>query len=108
MKKISFIIVMMLCAITMNVKAINGGDSKVKQAATTCSCCKNCKDDKCKELCAKYCAMTPEAQKSDDGKKVKADCMKICEAKKCCTSADGKTATACTDMEGGKSCCKKK
>jgi hypothetical protein len=34
--------------------------------------------------------------------------MKICEAKKCCTSADGKTATACAGMEDGKSCCKKK
>ena len=98
---------MMLCAITMNVKAINTDGPKTKKTAATCECCKNCKDEKCKELCAKWSGMTPEAQKSEEGKKVKADCMKICEEKKCCTSADGK-ATSCAGMEEGKSCCKKK
>ena len=106
MKKYVSIIAIMLCAFIVNVKAINSDGPKVKKAEATCECCKNCKDDKCKELCTKWCSMTPEAQKSEEGKKVKADCMKICEAKKCCTSADGK-ATACEMMEG-KSCCKKK
>lgn len=103
MKKYVSIIAFMLCVVLINVKATNLGNPPSK--ATSCECCKNCKDDRCKELCAKWSNMTPEAQKSDEGKKVKEECLKICKEKKCC-SADGKTAT-CEGMEG-KGCCKKK
>lgn len=102
MKKYVSIIAFVLCAIIINVKAVNPGDHSKK--ASSCECCKNCKDDKCKELCAKWSNMTPEAQKSEEGKKVKEECLKICKEKKCCSS-DGKTT--CEGMEG-KGCCKKK
>ncbi|MFI4955576.1 MAG: hypothetical protein ACHP9Y_06640 [Gammaproteobacteria bacterium] len=50
--------------------------------------------------------MTAEEKKSEAGKKVKDECIKICKEKKCC-SADGKTST-CEGMMDGKDCCKKK
>jgi hypothetical protein len=102
MKKYVSIIAMMLCALIVNVKAVNLTNKTTGSNPTECSCCKNCKDDKCKELCKKWCGMTTEAQKSDEGKKVKEECLKICKEKKCC-SADGK----CEGMTEGKSCCKK-
>jgi hypothetical protein len=105
MKKIVSAIAVMLCLLVVNVQAINKNDGSKKSASTECSCCKNCKDEKCKELCTKWCGMTAEARKSDEGKKVKEECMKICKEKKCC-SADGKTT--CEAMMDGKDCCKKK
>lgn len=106
MKKYVSIITIMLCALMLNVKAIN---ANIKSIATTteCECCKNCKDDRCKELCKKWSNMTAEAQKSEEGKKVKDECIKICKEKKCCSSSDGKTTT-CEGMMDGKDCCKKK
>jgi len=105
MKKYVSIIAIMLCALIVNVNA-STTNHKIKGDPTECSCCKNCKDEKCKELCKKWCGMTAEAQKSAEGKKVKDECMKICKEKKCC-SADGKTGT-CEGMMDGKNCCKKK
>ncbi|MES1226098.1 MAG: hypothetical protein ABUT20_62055 [Bacteroidota bacterium] len=105
MKKYVGIIAMMLCALIINVKAINAGNYSKSVKSTSCECCKNCKDEKCKELCTKWSNMTPEAQKSEEGKKVKEECLQICKEKKCCSS-DGK-ATTCAGMEG-KGCCKKK
>jgi hypothetical protein len=102
MKKYVSIVAMMLCALILNVKAINVNNLK-KGDPTECSCCKNCKDEKCKELCKKWCGMSAEARKSEEGKKVKDECTKICKEKKCC-SPDGK----CEGMTEGKDCCKKK
>ncbi len=105
MKKHVSIVALMLCALMMNVKAMTNNDGTKKPGtATECSCCKNCKDEKCKELCTKWNGMSAEARKSEEGKKVKDECMKICEEKKCCSS-DGKSG--CATMEG-KDCCKKK
>jgi hypothetical protein len=106
MKKYVSIIAIMLCSLTMTVKAATGNDKQKKSTGTECSCCKNCKEEKCKELCTKWCAMTAEEKKSVDGKKVKEECIKICKEKKCCSS-DGK-ATTCEGMMDGKDCCKKK
>ena len=106
MKKYASIIAMMLCALILNVKAINTNNNFKKGDPTECSCCKNCKDEKCKELCKKWCAMTAEAKKGAEGKKTKEECIKICKEKKCC-SADGKSTT-CEGMMDGKDCCKKK
>ena len=103
MKKIISAIAVMLCLLVVNVKAINTTNNFKKGDPTECSCCKNCKDEKCKELCKKWCAMTAEERKSDAGKKVKEECMNLCKEKKCC-SADGK----CEGMMEGKDCCKKK
>ena len=105
MKRYVSIIAMMLCALIINVKAINTNMKAVNAEATECECCKNCKDDKCKALCLEWSKMTAQAQKSEEGKKVKEECIKICKEKKCC-SKDGNTA--CEKMEGKAACCKKK
>jgi hypothetical protein len=104
MKKYVSIIAMVLCALIINVKAINASGDHKNNKSTSCECCKNCKDEKCKELCSKWSNMTAEAQKSEEGQKVKAECLQICKEKKCCSS-DGKAT--CAGMEG-KGCCKKK
>lgn len=106
MKKYVSIIAILLCAFIVNVNAVNNHDGSKKAAGTECSCCKNCKDEKCKALCTKWCGMSAEAKKSAEGQKVKEECMKICKEKKCCSS-DGKTTT-CEGMMDGKDCCKKK
>jgi hypothetical protein len=104
MKKYVSIVAFMLCALIVNVKAINvNGDGK-KAKATTCECCKNCKDDKCKELCSKWSGMSAKEKESAEGKKVKEECMNICKEKKCC-STSGKAT--CAGMEGA-GCCSKK
>jgi hypothetical protein len=103
MKKLISAIAVMLCLFVSNVNAINLGNNPSKKDGTECSCCKNCKDEKCKELCKKWCGMTAEARKSNEGKKVKDECMKLCKEKKCC-STDGK----CEGMMESKDCCKKK
>ena len=99
-----------LCALMLNIKTINANNDKPSKATKNecCNkseCCKNCNDEKCKELCTKMNNMTEEQQKSAEGKELKEECMKICKEQKCCSS-DGK-ATSCADMEG-KSCCNKK
>lgn len=94
----------MLCALIINVKAVNTDKQLKNDTSMSCACCKNCKDEKCKELCQKWSNMSPEAQKSEEGKKVKEECLQICKAKKCCSST-GKAS--CEGMEG-KGCCKKK
>ena len=106
MKKYVSIVAIMLCALIINVKATTN-DKIRKTHATECECCKNCKDEKCKELCKKWSGMSAETQKSEEGKKVKEECMAICKEKKCCSS-NGKAT--CEGMEGkdGKGCCKKK
>ncbi|MBS1647563.1 MAG: hypothetical protein JST67_09510 [Bacteroidetes bacterium] len=103
MKKIISVLAVMLCFLVLNVKAINSVYNLKKGDPTECSCCKNCKEDKCKALCKKWCSMTADEKKSEAGKKVKNECVKMCEEKKCC-SADGK----CEGMMESKNCCKKK
>lgn len=94
----------MLCALIVNVKAINTGNEPKNSKTTECVCCKNCKDEKCKELCKQYSDLTAEAQQSEEGKKIKAECMALCEKNKCCSSSDKAT---CEGKEA-KGCCKKK
>jgi hypothetical protein len=107
MKKQISIIALMLCTLIVSIKAVNiNQKSKNKNPETTCACCKNCKDATCIALCKKWSEMSPEARKSNEGQKVKEECMNLCKEKKCC-SADGKTAT-CEAMMDGKDCCKKK
>jgi len=91
-------IIAVLCALMFNVSAIGNAP-----ASSDCECCKNCKDDKCKDLCKQWSNMTADAQKSDAGKKVKEECAKICKEKKCCSSSD---KGSCSGMDG-KGCCKK-
>jgi hypothetical protein len=67
------------------------------------SCCAKCKDTKCKTLCTTYENMTEEQKASEEGKKVKEECLAICKEKKCC-SKEG----TCPSMSDEKSCCKKK
>ncbi len=103
MKKYVSIVAIMLCAFIVNTNALTLTHT-FKGEPMECACCKNCKDDKCKELCKKWAGMTPEVQKSEKGQLVKEECIKICKEKKCC-SADGK---GCESMMEGKDCCKKK
>lgn len=106
MKKQISIIAILLCTLIVSIKAVNiNYKSKNNNPTTDCSCCKNCKNEKCIALCKKWADMTPEARKGEEGKKVKEECMAICKEKKCC-SADGKTS--CEAMMNGKDCCKKK
>lgn len=102
MKKYVSAIAVLLCLLMLNVKAINTNDNPKKSTDTECKCCKDCKDEKCKELCKKWSDMTSEQQKGDEGKKVKEECLRICKEKKCCSSSG-----TCEGMEG-KGCCKKK
>lgn len=105
MKRYVSIIALLLCALILNVKAINKNDNPKKITGVECSCCKNCKDENCKALCSEWDKMTPEARMGEEGKKVKEACMQICKEKKCC-STDG-TCMAMSDSNS-KSCCKKK
>jgi hypothetical protein len=107
MKKQISIIVIMLCTLVINVKAVTIKNKAENGNPTTeCTCCKNCKDEKCIALCKKWASMSPEARKGEAGQQVKNECMAICKEKKCC-AADGKTAS-CEAMMEGKDCCKKK
>ncbi len=65
-------------------------------------CCKNCSDEKCKETCAKVANMSKEERKSEEGKKLIAECKEMCEKNKCCSSD---TTKSCEKKEG-KGCCK--
>ncbi len=95
------IIAMTLCILTFSV---NGVIAKSGTKPTTdCQCCKDCKDDKCKDLCKQWNSMTADTQKSDAGKKVKEECAKICKENKGCSSSGKST---CLQMDG-KGCCKK-
>ena len=102
MKKYVSIIAMVLCVFALNVNNMYAGNNAKTFKTTDCKCCKKCKDDKCKELCKKWSNMTAEAQKGEEGQKVKAECLKICAEKKCCSPSG-----TCPGMEG-KGCCKKK
>lgn len=100
-------IAMMLCVIMINVKASNVVDKSKLSVTTECGCCKDCKDEKCKELCKKWSNMSEEAQKSEEGKKVKEECTKLCAEHKDCTSSKKKKKANCESKEA-KDCCKKK
>ncbi len=99
---------MMLCAFMLNISAVNA--RTITTGGTSCECCKNCKDEKCKELCKKWSEMSADERKSDEGKKVKEECTKICNEKckeqKCCSSEG--SSSSCQSMMEGKDCCKKK
>ena len=99
------IIAIMLCALILDVKATGVTNQTSSSKTADCECCKNCKDEKCKELCKKWSSMTADERKGEEGKKVKEECIKICKEKKCCSSSDKNT---CEAMMEGKSCCKKK
>lgn len=103
MKKYVSIIAIVLCAFVSTQAMISA--TPKSNDHTSCACCKNCKDDQCKALCAKWSALTAEEQKSPAGQKVKEECTKICKEKKCCSS-DGQSSS-CESMTTGKSCCKK-
>lgn len=80
-------IIAMLCILMLNVNTIRANGNALISHTTDCSCCKNCKDDKCKDLCKQWSNMSVADQKSDAGKKVKEECAKICEGmegKGCC------------------------
>ncbi|MCC6690398.1 MAG: hypothetical protein IT235_02585 [Bacteroidia bacterium] len=104
MKTYVSIIAIALCALIINVIPVNAGNEKKVPVTTECTCCKDCKDEKCKELCKKFSSMSAEEQNGAAGEKVKEECTKICKEKKCCSS-DAKSS--CAGMEG-KGCCKKK
>ncbi len=93
----------MLCALIINVKAVNAGETP-KKCTSTELCCKSCKAPKCMELAKQWSNMSAESRAGEEGRKVKEECMRICETEKCC-SASGKVA--CAEKEG-KACCKKK
>lgn len=103
MKNFMSYMALMLCVIAMNFNAamatVNTSNGTHNQE---CSCCKDCKSDKCKELCTKWDKMTSEEKKSKEGIAVKEDCAKICTTEKCCTSS-----SSC-DKKVKKGCCAKK
>lgn len=96
MKKYIGMLFIALFAFVFNANA-GGGDGKCCKKA---DCCKNCKDEKCKETCTKLGAMTDAEKNSDVGKKLAEECKAMCEKNKCCAS-DKK----CEKKEG-KGCCK--
>lgn len=92
----------MLCSFILNVQA---STNKLEtDTSSGCICCKNCKEQKCQDLCKKWSHMSAEEQKSTEGKKVKEECMAICKEHKCCSSTN---QTSCEGMQG-KGCCEKK
>lgn len=97
-------ITVMLCALIVNTSTVNA-NNKLATITNTCDCCKNCKDDKCKERCTKWAGMTEDQRKSEEGKKLKSECAKACKESKC--DMDGKSSK-CDEKKEGKSCCKKK
>ena len=104
MKKYVSFIAILLCTLMINTQPINAS-TKITGNPTECSCCKNCKDPKCKELCQKWCNMTAEAKSSEEGQKVKEECMKLCKENKC---GSNDCMTTCGNAADKKSCCKKK
>lgn len=101
MKKYIAITAIALCALILTVKALN--TNKTTTPVMTCECCKNCTDDRCKQLCSTWSNMTVAEQQSPEGQSVKEECLAICKEKKCC-APDG----TCPMMEGTEDCCKKK
>ena len=106
MKKYVSFIAIMLCTLVINAQSITAGN-KVKDNPTECSCCKKCKDPKCKELCTKWCSMSAEEKNSAEGQKTKEECMKLCKENKC-GSGDCMAGSSCVGAADAKSCCKKK
>ncbi|MCX6180670.1 MAG: hypothetical protein NT150_01905 [Bacteroidetes bacterium] len=98
MKKYIGMLFIALFAFVFTANAGGGKDGCCKKA----ECCKNCKDDKCKEMCAKYGAMSDTEKESEAGKKLAEECKALCEKNKCCKKEDKK---ACESKEG-KGCCK--
>ena len=97
MKKYIGILCIALFAFAFTASAISKHDG----GCCTTNCCKNCKDEKCKEMCAKYKAMSDTEKESEAGKKLAEECKALCKKNKCCKKEDKK----CESKEG-KGCCK--
>lgn len=106
MKKYVSFIAILLCTLVINTQTITAGN-KIKGNPTECSCCKKCKDPKCKELCQKWCSMSAEEKSSAEGQKVKEECMKLCKESNC-SSTGCMTSSSCENSADAKGCCKKK
>ena len=104
MKKYISYIATLLCAIAFNISTSSASVTCGNSGSNghECSCCKNCKSDKCKELCTKYDKLSDDEKKSADGTKVKEECEKLCKTEKCCSSGD----KSC-DKKAKKGCCSK-
>jgi hypothetical protein len=107
MKKQISIIAIMLFALIVNVKAQTNEKEAKQTTSTECVCCHDCKNDKCKELCKKFNELTGEAQKGEEGKKVKEECMSICKENKSSACSAHYEKAACEGKKK-KACCKKK
>ena len=97
-------VAILLCALTLNVKAQDNNGKSQASTSNECTCCTDCKDDKCKELCTQWGKMNAEEKKGDEGKKVKEECVRHCKEKKCCKASD----KAACDRKDDKGCCSKK
>ena len=103
MKKYISYIAIMLCAIAMNINASMATVNTISNTQNhECACCKDCKSDKCKELCTKWDKMSSEEKKSKEGISVKEECAKLCTTDKCCS------ASSSCDKKAKKGCCSKK
>ena len=102
MKKYVSYIAIMLCAIAMNINASMATVNTITGTQNNeCACCKNCKSEKCKELCTKWDKMSSEDKKSKEGIAVKEECAKLCTTEKCCSSSS-------CNKKAKKDCCSKK
>jgi len=99
MKKYIMMMTVALFAFVFNANAAGLGEKG--GCCKKADCCKDCKDEKCKEQCAKYSSMTDAEKDSEAGKSLAKECKAMCEKNKCCAS-DKK---AC-DKKEGKGCCK--
>ncbi len=89
---------LMIALFAFGFNANAGGGDCCKKT----DCCKNCKDEKCKTTCEKVSKMSDTEKKSEEGKKLIADCKEMCVKNKCCSSD---TTKAC-ESKKGKGCCK--
>ncbi len=101
MKKLLIFIAMLLCALMFSISGVIAND-RIKSSIDS-TCCKDCKADKCQDLCKQWNSMSRDAQKSDAGKKVKEECKEICKESNGCSS-NGKSTCTPIDVKG---CCKK-
>jgi hypothetical protein len=91
MKKYISMLLVALFAFVFSANAGGGGHCCKKT-----ECCKNCTDEKCKDTCAKISKMSKEEKKSEEGKKLIAECKAMCEKNNCCASD---TTKACHSKE---------
>ncbi|MEY5048607.1 MAG: hypothetical protein RLZZ175_1966 [Bacteroidota bacterium] len=101
MKNVLSYIAMLLCAISINISSSLAKNSTSSISnGIECSCCNDCKSDKCKEHCTKYDKLSDKEKKSEVGTKLKEECAQICKKEKCCTD------DSCNKKNTKKGCCK--